>query len=173
MAILERDWFGRDTLAVASDLLGKTLVAKMANGDLQRAIICETEAYNGIEDKASHASKGRTMRTEIMFGDAGYWYVYLCYGVHWMLNVTTREEGFPAAVLIRGVTNFNGPGKLTKALGIDKRFNTMPLSDASGLWIEDDGIVIKKNKIKRSPRIGIDYAGPVWSKKPWRFYFED
>jgi DNA-3-methyladenine glycosylase len=103
-----------------------------------------------------------------MFGPAGVWYVYFCYGVHWMLNVVTEVEGFPAAVLFRGAGPWNGPGKLTKALSIDKQLNTMPATEESGLWIEDRDVRIARTKIHATPRIGVDYSGE-WAAKPFRF----
>jgi DNA-3-methyladenine glycosylase len=129
--------------------------------------------YDGHDDLASHASKGKTKRTEIMFGPPGYWYVYLCYGVHWMLNLVTREQDYPAAILIRGGIGengekINGPGKITKYLKIDKKLDTTKAGEESGLWIEWRRKQIS-GKIKKSPRIGVDYAGPIWSKKYWRY----
>ena len=133
------------------------------------AMITEVEAYVGPEDKASHASKGRTPRTEVMFGKPGYWYVYLIYGMHYCLNIVTEEKDYPAAILIRGVEDISGPGRVTKYVGIDKGFNAMSASKKTGLWIEDRGAVIKPSQIKRGKRIGVDYAGE-WKDKLWRFY---
>lgn len=166
---LNREFFNRPTLVVARNLLGKYLVRKRKNGQTA-LIITEVEAYDGFMDKASHASRGKTKRTEPMFGPPGHWFVYFTYGVHWMLNVVTREKGYPAAILIRGVEGVAGPGRLTKYMGIDKRFNTLPASRKSGLWIEDRGIKIPARKIKKSPRVGVNYAGSVWVKKEWRFF---
>ena len=106
-----------------------------------------------------------------MFGPAGYWYVYLCYGIHWMLNVVTDEEELPAAVLIRGVGDWDGPGKLTKALAIDKRLNGKAASEKSGLWIENRGVSVRRKDVERTPRIGVDYA-KHWTAKPYRFVIE-
>lgn len=103
-----------------------------------------------------------------MFGPAGHWYTYLIYGMYWMLNVVTSEPGYPAAVLIRTAGEWDGPGKLTKAMHIDKRFNAKPAAKEVGLWIEDRGLIIPKNSIFRTPRVGVDYAG-AWAKKPFRF----
>jgi DNA-3-methyladenine glycosylase len=174
-----------DTVALARWLIGKHLVvaAKVANetgaktagaqnapGAVRRARITETEAYDGPEDRASHASKGRTARTAVMFGDAGRWYVYLVYGMHEMLNVVTGPADYPAAILIRGVEGFSGPGRLTRALGIDRaRFNTRLANPDTGLWLEDDGCHVPDARVLATPRIGIDYAGPAWTAKPWRF----
>jgi DNA-3-methyladenine glycosylase len=106
-----------------------------------------------------------------MFGPAGVWYVYFCYGVHWMLNVVTESEGYPAAVLLRGVGEWNGPGKLTKALSIDKSLNGAKAARASGLWIEDRGFRPPRGSVSRTPRIGVDYAA-AWAKKPYRFLLD-
>lgn len=133
-------------------------------------MISEVEAYVGPEDKASHAHRGKTLRNVPMFGPAGRWYVYFTYGMHWMLNVVTGPDGYPAAVLIRGVEGISGPARLTKKLKIDKRFNNKSVSQRTGLWIENHGIKIKKYKIKRLPRVGVNYAGK-WAKKPLRFTF--
>lgn len=132
-------------------------------------MITETEAYDGPDDRASHASRGRTARTEAMFGSPGRFYVYLCYGLHFMLNIVTGPEDYPAAVLIRGVLGFNGPGKLTHALKIDKNLNAQRASVRSGLWFEDRGFAVEKSFIEKTPRVGVAYAGPVWSQKPYRF----
>lgn len=170
--VLRKSFFNRDTKKVARDLLGKFLVRKISDKEVS-AMITETEAYDGLKDKASHASKGRTRRTEVMFGHPGILYVYLCYGAHYMLNIVTREKDYPAAVLIRGAVtdskNLSGPGKLTNFLHINQKLNTLPAQKKSGLWIEDRDIVILRKHIATTPRIGVDYAGPIWSKKPWRF----
>jgi DNA-3-methyladenine glycosylase len=108
-----------------------------------------------------------------MFEDGGRWYVYLVYGMHWMLNIVTETKDRPSAVLIRGTDKARGPARVTKLLKIDKRFNGLLAAKKSGLWIEDRGIKIKDSEIKKGPRIGVDYAGPVWSKKPWRFYLKE
>ncbi len=172
---LKRDFYNRPTLKVAQDLLGKFLVRKVKtmNGTKKiSAMITETEAYIGEKDLASHARFGRTKRTEVMYGHPGVWYVYLIYGMYWMLNVITEEHGKPAAVLIRAVVteegeSLNGPGKLTKALKISNKFN---LESALGgdLYIEDRGMKVSPRKIKKTPRIGVDYAGE-YKDKLWRF----
>ena len=162
----------RPALEVAPDLLHCCLCIRNADGGISRAAITEVEAYQGFEDKASHAHKGPTARNQIMFGPSGYWYVYLCYGVHWLLNLVTGEQGYPSAVLIRGVEGWDGPGKLTKAMGIDRRFHEQLCSGKTGLWIEPlpETHPLLRVKIVTSGRIGVNYAGPHWAKVPWRFY---
>jgi DNA-3-methyladenine glycosylase len=165
--VLKQRFFNRPVLAVAEELLGKFLVRK--NGSREIAyMITEVEAYDGEQDKACHASRGMTLRTAVMYDEAGYWYVYLCYGVHEMLNIVTGPKEYPAAVLIRGVEGINGPGRVTKMLGIDRTFNAMGVCKESGLWIEDRGVVVKRKDIKRATRVGVAYAGH-WAEKPWRF----
>jgi DNA-3-methyladenine glycosylase len=108
-----------------------------------------------------------TKRNAVMFGPAGHWYVYLCYGMHWMLNIVTGAEGQPAAVLIRGAGEFVGPGRVTRGLGIDKAFDGLSATRVTGLWFEV-GEPISRKQIMRTPRIGVGYAGE-WAKKPLRF----
>lgn len=159
----------KDAVAFAPWLLGKVLVRTHTNGEETRHIITEVEAYNGEKDLASHASKGRTARTDVMHRPGGIWYVYLCYGIHEMLNLVVGPTDFPAAILIRGVHDSVGPGRLTKLLGIGRSLNGMAAEPASGLHIEDDGIFVAKKWIHVTPRVGVDYAGPIWAAKPWRF----
>jgi DNA-3-methyladenine glycosylase len=163
---LGRDFFTRDVLSVAPELIGKILVFKGDGNYISGFMITETEAYRGTGDKACHASKGRTPRNDIMFGEGGRIYVYFVYGMYWMLNFVTAAENEPQAALIRGIEGYNGPGKLTKALGIDRSFYGEDLVTSGRIWIEDTG---NKPAIKTGPRIGVDYAGGYWSKKPWRF----
>src|SRR3989344_5697076 len=128
--ILGEQFFERSTLAVAKELLGKYLVRRVRGKEVS-GMITETEAYDGFHDKASHASRGKTPRNAPMFGPAGCWYVYFTYGMHWMLNIVTREKGYPAAVLIRGVGDISGPARVTKRLKIDKKLNGMSASRRS------------------------------------------
>lgn len=166
--ILKKEFFNRSALDIAPELLGKYLVRKV--GKKETALkITEVEAYDGHEDKASHAHKGKTERTEVMFGEPGVWYVYLIYGMYNMLNIVTGPKEYPAAILVRGVESINGPGKLTRELKITRSLNKKVANKASGLWIEDRGEVVVKNNIKKTPRIGVSYAEPVWSKKHYRF----
>ncbi len=174
--VLGENFFNCDTKIVAQNLLGKFLVRKIRDKKLS-LMITETEAYDGFYDKASHAYKGETKRTKVMFGHPGNFYVYLCYGMYFMVNIVTREKGYPAAVLIRGAAlnkenAFNGPGKISKFLKIGKSFNSKKSAVATGLWIEDKGIKINKKDIRKGSRIGVDYAGLSWSKKKLRFYTE-
>ncbi len=157
-----------DTVGLARWLLGKALV-RTKGGKRQVGIITEVEAYDTELDLASHASRGKTPRTQVLYSLGGVWYVYLIYGMYHMLNLVTGPEGTPAAVLIRGLDTVTGPGRLTKALGIDMGFNGRPVSPRTGLHLEDLGIDIPRRRIGATPRIGVDYAGPIWSKKPWRF----
>ena len=170
--ILDKNFFEKSTLKIAENLLGKYLVSKIGRKEIALKIN-EVEAYDGFEDKASHAHKGKTERNKIMFGEAGNWYVYLVYGIHNMLNIVTGEKDYPAAILIRGVGDMNGPGKLTKFLKINKELNGKNASLETSLWFEDRGEVVNKKKIKRTSRIGVDYAGPIWAKKNYRFILLD
>jgi DNA-3-methyladenine glycosylase len=164
---LSRDFYIRDVLDVAHELPGKNMVIRLRNGSLDRFRVTEVEAYRGAEDKACHAFKGRTARNEIMFHEGGRLYIYLIYGMYWMLNVVTGEKNNPQAVLIRGVENYPGPGRLTKSLGIDKSFYGEDLVLSERIWIEDPGLVFT---VKNGPRIGIDYAGEYWKTRPWRYF---
>ena len=174
MASLPLAFFYRPTLRVARDLIGCRL-AIQRDGRIERYIVTETEAYDGAADLASHAARGKTKRNEIMFRHAGHIYVYFCYGIHWMLNVVTGDVDYPAAVLIRGVEtldgkiHYNGPAKLTKALGITGSINGQVLSKKTGLWFESPRPNSPKLKVVTSPRIGVDYSGPIWSQKRYRF----
>lgn len=163
------------TLAVARNLIGKILVRRIGK-KLVKEKITETEAYVGPHDLACHTSRGKTKRNEVMFKEPGTIYVYFTYGMHWMLNIVTEKEGFGAAVLIRSTENFKGPGRLTKALKINKSLNGKKLGKKSGLWIEaptSSRLRGTKFKILRLPRVGISYSGPIWSKKPYRFVLKD
>ncbi|MGE0087961.1 MAG: DNA-3-methyladenine glycosylase [Bacteroidales bacterium] len=165
---LTKDFFSRDVLEVAPDLLGNFLIRSYDNRSFRKFMITEVEAYRGEEDMACHASKGRTKRTEVMYQQGGHLYVYLIYGMYWMLNIVTGEVNNPQAVLIRGLQDFDGPGKLTKFLQIDKSFNGENLQLSDRIWIEKNELYINK-KYTVAPRIGIDYAGEIWKNKPWRF----
>ena len=163
----------KKTVALARWLLGKHLVRRHADGRVEARMIIETEAYDGEGDLACHARAGRTKRTEVMYAAGGVWYVYLCYGVHEMLNLVVGPRNWPAAVLVRGVEGAVGPGRLTKALGIGRELNGVSAASArSDLWVEDRGVVVARAAVTAAPRVGVDYAGPVWAVKRWRFIFQ-
>ena len=170
--VLNKAFFDRPTLDVARDLIGKQLCRRLESGNIIRARICETEAYDGFEDRASHASKGATTRNVVMFGPPGRAYIYLCYGVHWLFNITTREKGYPAAVLIRAVEGVAGPGRLTKHFQISSSFNDQLLTRVGGLWVEDVDGEVSPTRIVATPRVGVNYAGAEWAAMPWRFVWE-
>jgi len=155
----------QSAVELAPALLGKILCKKSGN-EVLRLRITETESYVGAIDTACHAFRGKTPRNSVMFEIGGTAYVYLCYGIHNLLNVVTGEIDEPDAVLIRGVEGFNGPGKLTKALGIDRTLNGIDLTTFAELWIEDDGVQFEYTA---TPRIGIDYANEKDKARLWRF----
>lgn len=154
----------------ARQLLGKLLCRTQEDGSVVRARITETECYCGEEDTACHASRGMTERNRPLYEEGGISYVYLCYGIHSLLNIITGEKGHPEGVLIRGVEGAVGPGRVTKALNITLSDNRLTLTPESGLWIEDDGYSPKK--ITAAPRVGIDYAEEADRLRPWRFISE-
>ncbi|MEX1014993.1 MAG: DNA-3-methyladenine glycosylase [Candidatus Paceibacterota bacterium] len=166
--IIKREFFERDAFEVAEDLLGKYLVRKYRGKEISLKIN-EVEIYDGYEDKASKASRGKTKANSPMFGEPGRFYVYLTYGMYWMLNVVTSKDDYPSAILIRGAGEIDGPGKLTRDLKINKSLNTKKALPENNLWFEDRGDDVKKSDIKKTPRIGIDSAGKKWSSKPYRF----
>ncbi len=169
--VLPRAYFNRPTITVARSLVGKYLIRCIDGREIAGKII-EVEAYVGSQDKACHASKGRTQRTEVMYGPGGVAYVYLIYGMYHCLNVVTEREEFPSAVLIRAVEIdgelIDGPGRLCRALQIDRRLNRVDLTSGESLWFEDRRVLVKGGDVVAHPRIGVDYAGE-WAKKPWRF----
>ncbi|OGY47997.1 MAG: hypothetical protein A3J65_00185 [Candidatus Buchananbacteria bacterium RIFCSPHIGHO2_02_FULL_45_11b] len=187
---LPQSFYSQDTLKVAQNLLGKFLARKIG-GKTIVGQITETEAYCGPNDLASHASRGplrsrearrgKTPRTELMFGQPGFWYIYLIYGMYYCLNVVTEKNEYPAAVLIRGVkpiaglkpeVKTDGPGKLCRAFKIDKTLNGSPASGPKAeMWIEDRGVKINPSQIKKAPRVGVDYAG-AYKSRPWRFFIQ-
>ena len=158
---LPYEFYHRPCDVVARELVGKVIVC----GDI-RLRISETEVYWGEGDTACHAHKGKTKRTEVLWHDAGTIYVYLCYGMHWMLNVVTGEENDPQAVLIRACVEAPGPGKLTKTLGITGEYNRKNILKTSDFWIEDDGFPCE---VTTAPRVGIGYASPEDQARHWRF----
>lgn len=179
MKILDKSFFNRDCLEVAPELAGKILCVRQADGSVKYVRITETEAYRGEEDTACHASKGRTPRTEILYGESGKIYVYLCYGMHWLMNVITGEVGTPQGVLFRAggkpldepsAKALDGPAKLTRYLGVDKRFNNENLYENPEIWIADDG---KEFSVRTDKRVGISYATEEFINKPWRFIIDE
>ena len=169
---LKREFFEREVLTVAPELLGKVLRRKFdfTPGVDRYGIITEVEAYRGEEDLASHARFGKTTRNRVMYQPGGMVYMYLVYGIHWMLNIVTGKVNQPQAILIRSLEGIWGPGKVTKYLQLDQDFYAEDLVRSVRLWIEaihpGGGIVIRQ-----TPRIGVNYAGE-WAKKPWRFVME-
>jgi len=183
--ILKKSFYSQPTAEVARQLLGKFL-RRRVNGKLYVGKIVETEAYLGEEDLACHASKGMTERNKTMFGPAGRAYIYFVYGMHYCLNVVTEEENNPCAVLIRALEPIkiilppnkgglrkvlNGPAKLCREFKIDKKLNGWDLTIGEKLWIEN-GETIKPNQIKKSKRVGVDYAG-IWKNRLLRFYIKN
>lgn len=166
--ILEPDFFNSSTVSVAKKLLGKYLVRKIDGIEIALQIN-EVETYDGPKDLACHGRFGKTKRNEPMFGPPGCFYVYFVYGVHWMLNIVTGPQNYPAAILIRGAGEIIGPARLTKFMRIDKALNSKKCTPKSNLWVEDRGDIILQNKIIATSRIGVGYAGPIWAKKPYRF----
>jgi DNA-3-methyladenine glycosylase len=168
---LSRMYFNRPTLVVARSLVGKYLIRSIDGKQIAGKII-EVEAYVGPQDKACHASKGRTQRTEVLFGPPGVAYVYLIYGMYHCLNVVTEREEFPSAILVRAIDIdgelIDGPGKLCRALQIDRGLNRVDLTTGESIWFEDRGILVKRGDVGTHPRVGVAYAGE-WAKKPWRF----
>jgi len=158
-------FFRRDAVTVARELLGRTIVRRFPDGHEERFVIVETEAYLGEEDLACHASKGRTTRTEVMYDEGGKVYVYLIYGMYWLLNFVTGHAGHPQAVLIRGIDKITGSGRVGRKLQLDKSFYGEDLTVSDRLWVEDTPM---KEHFSTASRVGVDYAGE-WKEKPWRF----
>jgi len=191
MKLIPREYFtNNDTLWIARDLLGKILFTHTDSFGPSAGIITETEAYLGATDRASHAwNNRRTRRTETMYQKGGIAYVYLCYGMHHLFNIVTNHQDIPHAILIRGIIPItglenikkrihtdriplmNGPGKLTRALGINTTHDKTPL-DGNLIWLEDQNIKVSDNQIYTGPRIGVDYAGED-ALLPWRFLAKD
>jgi DNA-3-methyladenine glycosylase len=188
--LLQRDFYAQNTHKVARGLLGKLIVRRWRGKNIAGRIV-EVESYVGQNDAACHAARGKTKRNEIMFGEAGYAYVYLIYGMYHCLNIVTGGKDFPAAVLIRALepikeinlmskyrkTNVlnnltTGPGKLTQALQITRILDGEDLTLRNKLFVEDDGFKIESSEILRSPRVGVDYAGED-AKLLWRYCIRD
>lgn len=184
---LERQFFNRSTLQVARELLGARLV-RLEGGKRTAGIIVETEAYIGEEDLGCHASAGYTPRTQVMYGPPGHAYVYFTYGVHWMLNFVTEAEGYPAAVLIRGIVPTegiariasrrvgrpveqwtNGPGKICQAFSINRMQNGADLCAPEAELFVEYGVTISDSSVTNSPRVGLNSVPEPWKSVPWRF----
>lgn len=163
--VLPLSWFSAPATVLAPQLIGKLLCRATVDGVL-RLRITETECYFGEEDTACHAHRGRTTRTDVMYRTGGRAYVYLCYGIHSLLNLVTGPEGHPEAVLIRGVEGIAGPGRVTRRMQIDRSLNQALLTPENALWLEDDGVSLD---FTTTPRVGIDYASKEYRDIPWRF----
>ncbi|MCL2052258.1 MAG: DNA-3-methyladenine glycosylase [Lachnospiraceae bacterium] len=159
------DYYRQPATVLAPDLLGKILCRQLGD-EIVRLRITETECYHGETDTACHASRGKTPRTKALYEQGGIAYIYLCYGIHHLFNIVAGDSGFPGGVLIRGVEGYSGPGRLTKALGIDRSLYGIDLVKSDQLWLEDDGF---KPLYKATKRIGIDYAEPEDRDRLWRF----
>jgi len=163
-------FFAQDVITVAPALLGKVLCHRLPNGTVLRGRITETEAYMA-NDTACHAHRGRTPRNAVMFAAGGLSYVYLCYGIHNLLNVVTGADGDAQAALLRGIEGYPGPGRLTKHLQITRAHNALDLRTSDMLWLEDDGFV--PDEIHTAPRVGIGYASEEDQARLWRWYTYD
>lgn len=166
MTRLTRSFYTNEILDVTPKLLGKYICRRFDDGTIGRFQITEVEAYCGVKDLACHASKGRTARTEVMFNEGGHVYVYLIYGMYWLINIVTGKKDDPQAALIRGVKGASGPGRTGRILKLDKSFYNEDLTTSKRIWLEDLG---EKLSYVTTPRIGINYAGKPWVDKLWRF----
>lgn len=178
---LGRDDFNRPTLQVARHLLGKFIVRRQRGRQLA-GMITEVEAYRAPRDRASHAFGGhRSARVEPLYRDGGTAYVHLVYGLHWLLNFSTVGTGTPEGVLIRGILVgiaaadrrlLSGPGRVGAYLGIDKALDGVDVTRSTRIWLEDRGIRVPAGRLRKGPRVGIDYAGPYWAARCWRFWID-
>jgi len=177
---LTRASFNQPTLRVSRDLLGKFIVRRHRGRELA-AMITEVEAYKGPKDRAAHTFGGRrTARVEPLYADGGTAYVYLVYGIHWLLNFSTAGAGNPEGVLIRGVLTadaakprlLSGPGRVTTYLRIDRRLDHVDATRSAVMWLEDRGIRVAARRIRTGARVGIDYAGEYWAARRWRFWID-
>ncbi len=173
---LARSFYTQPTLTAAKKLLGRCIVRKVGRKRIVGKIT-ETEAYIGPQDKASHAFKGKmTERNKAEYLVGGHIYIYLVYGMYWQFNISTGQKNEPECVLIRALDQgkeTSGPGKLCRYLKLDKSFYGEDLTKSKRIWLEDRGEAVKPSQIKATARIGIDYAGPYWSKRKWRFVLAD
>ncbi len=177
---LSHDFFNRPTLNVARDLLGKFIVRNVHRRNIV-AMITEVEAYKGPQDRACHGyAWRRTPRLEPLYDDGGTVYVYLIYGIHWLLNFSSAGKDKPEGILIRGIMAapdqerkmIVGPGRVTRYLQINKKQDGKHITELKEMWLEDRGVRIPAGNIQKGPRIGIDYAGPYWAARPWRFWIK-
>jgi len=164
--ILPPEFYTRDVLEIAPEILGKKLVRIFDNGSRLELPLTEVEIYRGMEDEACHANRGLTDRNRVMFGEGGYIYMYLVYGMHWMFNIVTGQAGNPEALLVRGVGETIGPGRVTHLLQMDRSFYGESLFNSRRIWIEDAPSV---SQYTTAPRVGIHYAGEPWLSMPWRY----
>ena len=180
---LKRSFFTRPAPEVAKELLGKYIV-RLYRGRKISGRIVETEAYCGPPDRGSHAFGGKvTPRNKIMYHRGGHVYIYFIYGMYWLFNITTGLHDHPEAVLIRAVElpkrAASGPGKFCQAFKLDKSFYGEDLTRSKKIWLEEGKAKAEargrrpKEIIAQGPRIGIEYAGPYWAKKPWRFWINN
>lgn len=163
---LDSNFYSQDAIDLAKNLIGKVICRKFEDGEVYRYHITETEAYCGEKDLACHACKGKTDRTAVMYETGGHVYMYLIYGMYWMLNIVSGKKNDAQAVLIRGVEGADGPGKVGRLLKLDKSYYGLNLATADNFWLENDGT---QYSYEATPRIGISYAGEPWVSKPWRF----
>lgn len=162
---IQEDFYKMPATEAAPALVGK-LLCRRIDGRVVKRRITETECYYGQEDTACHAARGKTERNKVIYEAGGIAYIYLCYGMHNLLNVVTGPKGHPEAVLLRGIEGAPGPGRLTKAMEIDRRYNGESFLDSDELWLEDDGY---KAVYTVGKRIGIDYATPEYRDILWRY----
>jgi DNA-3-methyladenine glycosylase len=172
-----REFFERPAPQAARDLIGKFIIRRY-RGRLITSMITETEAYRGPADRASRAFGGRrTKSLEPLYKPGGSLYVYMVYGMHWLLNIKAASPDKPEAILIRSVLSettstpivVEGPGKVSRFLKVDGRLNGVDATSSDKIWIEDRGVQIPRGLVIKGPRVGIDYAGSHWAAKPWRF----
>jgi DNA-3-methyladenine glycosylase len=177
---LVRADFNQPTLQVARGLLGKFIVRRTGRSTIA-AMITEVEAYKGPRDLAAHSAGGRrTARVEPLYGEGGTVYVYFIYGMHWMLNFAAAGKDSPEGVLIRGILApqpdgwkyLAGPGRVTRFLQVDGTLKGADATSDKRIWLEDRGARIAIRRIHHGPRVGVDYAGPYWASRPWRYWID-
>lgn len=166
MKITDKSFFERDAFCVAEDLIGSYLCRRLNDGNILKQRITELEIYYGEGDSACHARFGKTNRSKTLYESGGITYVYLCYGIHYLFNVVTGPKDHPEAILIRGVEDFSGPGRVTKAMEINKDLHEVDITTSEELWIEARDINVN---YKKTPRIGINYASEPYKSILWRY----